>query len=86
MPERSKPFPALLDIRFSGGVPFRTTRAQKNALSLTRRLVAAPGVGIADLDPNAVTLEALQLLHRVVLDAEMFQELSNDQRNGLIGR
>lgn len=56
---RSQTSTALLNIRFSGGVRFRTTREREDALALIRRLVALPGVGIAALGPTAVTLEAL---------------------------
>ena len=59
MPIPRKTSPTLPDIRFSGGTPFRTAREHEQALALIRRLALLPGVAVADLEPSAVTLEAL---------------------------
>ena len=49
----------LPKIRFAHGVPFRTAREHKEALSLIGRLAVAIGVTGEDLALNAVSLEAL---------------------------
>jgi hypothetical protein len=48
-----------LDLRFACSTPFRTGKNHKEGLCLIRRLLATPGVGVADCGPKAVTLESL---------------------------
>ena len=56
---RSKSFPTLLDIRFTGDAPFRTASEHKQGLSLVRRLIENSGVVFAGLAPSAAVLELM---------------------------
>jgi hypothetical protein len=49
----------FLDIRPSGGTPFRTVRERTEALSLIRRLAVSGGGSVEDLPVRAATLEPL---------------------------